>query len=194
MLGQPLESNGLPRGAGLAVVAVGVDGNAAPRGEFAPNLDVFGVHEADEILHDDVHAVLVEIPVVAKAEQVQLEGLALHHAGAGHIGYIDGGKIRLAGDGAEAGELRAVELDEIVVVRVLVGEGFQHLGGIVHRIGSFSVPQQGNGAKFLLAALAHTRLLSSSGAAQIRLPRWISPTPQIAGTIWPITRLRARGQ
>ena len=50
--------------------------------EFAPYLDVFRVHQADQVLHDDVHAVLVESPRGSrKAEQVQLEGLALHHAG-----------------------------------------------------------------------------------------------------------------
>ena len=41
---------------------------------------------------------------------------------------------RLAGDRAQAGELRAVELDEIVVVRVLVAEGFQHAGIVFGRI------------------------------------------------------------
>ena len=73
MVGQTLECNLFPAGAGLAVVAVRVDGDAAARGELAPDLDVLRIHERDEVLHDDVHAVLVEVAVVAEAEQVQLE-------------------------------------------------------------------------------------------------------------------------
>ena len=63
----------LPACAGLAVIAVGVDGDAAARGEFAPDFDIFRIHQANEILHDDVHAVLMEITVVAETEQVQLD-------------------------------------------------------------------------------------------------------------------------
>lgn len=44
----------------------------AARGELAPDLDVLGVHQTDQIVHDDIHAVLVEISVVTEAEQVQL--------------------------------------------------------------------------------------------------------------------------
>lgn len=49
-----------------AVVCVGVDGDAAARREFAPDLDILRIHERDEILHDDVHTILVEIAVIAE--------------------------------------------------------------------------------------------------------------------------------
>ena len=39
-----------------AVVGVRVDRDAASRGEFAPDFDVAGVHQFDQIVHDDVHA------------------------------------------------------------------------------------------------------------------------------------------
>ena len=49
-----------------AIVGEGVDADAATRGEDARHLDIFRVHEADEVLHDDVDAVFVEVAVVAE--------------------------------------------------------------------------------------------------------------------------------
>lgn len=49
-----------------AVVGVGMDGDAAARREFAPDLDILRIHELDEVLHDSVHAILVEIAVIAE--------------------------------------------------------------------------------------------------------------------------------
>ena len=126
MLREPLPRHRLPRSAGSAVIAVGIDGNTPTRCELPPHLDVLRVHQGDEILHDGVDAVLMEIPMVAKAEEVELQALRLHHAHIGHIGDVDGGEIRLAGYGAEAGEFGTVELDEVVIVLMLVLEGLQH--------------------------------------------------------------------
>ena len=120
MVRKAFPRNIFPSCAGLAVVAVRVDGDAAAGRELAPHLDVLRIHERDQVFHDDVHAVLVEVAMVAEAEQVQLQALAFHHALARHIGDVDGGEVGLAGDGAQAGELRAVELHEVVVARVLV--------------------------------------------------------------------------
>lgn len=61
-----------PAGAGLSVVAVGVDGKAAPGQEPAPYFDVLGLHELNQILHDDVDDILVEIAVVPEGKQVEL--------------------------------------------------------------------------------------------------------------------------
>ena len=66
VLSQPLDCHVLPHGPGLAVVAVRVDGDAAARRELAPDFDVFGIHELDEVFHDDVDTVLVEVPVIAE--------------------------------------------------------------------------------------------------------------------------------
>ena len=52
-----------------------------PRGVKSPDdLDVSWIHKLDEVLHDDVHAVLMEGPMIAEAEEVELEALALDHA------------------------------------------------------------------------------------------------------------------
>lgn len=110
----------------LAVVAVRVDRDAAARSEFAPHLDVFRVHQLDQVVHDHVHAILVKIAVVAEAEQVQLERFALDHFNIRDVADVDRSKIRLSGDRTQTGELRAVELDEVVAVRVLVVKRFQY--------------------------------------------------------------------
>ncbi len=131
MLGKPLPGQLFPLGAGTAVIGVGIDGDAAARGKEARHLNVLGVHELDEILHDGVHAVLVEVSVAAETEQIQFQGLGFHHLHVRHVADADFRKVRLAGDGAQRGEFRAVETDPVVVVRMLVLKGFQHLGGVV---------------------------------------------------------------
>ena len=77
------------------------------------------VHQRDQVLHDHVDAILVEVAMVAEAEQVQLQALALHHAHVGHVGDVDSGEVGLAGDRAQRRELRAVELHEVVVAGCL---------------------------------------------------------------------------
>ena len=49
-----------------AVVCIGMDGDTAARCEFAPDLDILRIRELDEVLHDSVHAILVEIAVIAE--------------------------------------------------------------------------------------------------------------------------------
>ena len=116
---------------GTALVGIGIDADAASGGEESGHFDVFGVHEADEVLHDDVDAVLVEVTVVAEAEEIELQAFAFDHLLVGKIGNADFGKVGLPRDGAEAGEFGAVEAHPIVVVGVFVVEGFEHFGGIV---------------------------------------------------------------
>ena len=73
----------------------------------------------------------MESPMVTETEEIELQALALHHLDVGDIVDMDGGEIRLPGDGAEARELRAIEAHPIVVLRMLVGEGLQHLGRVI---------------------------------------------------------------
>ena len=53
-----------------AMVGVRVDADAATGGEDACHLDVPGIHQLNQIFHDDVHAVLMKGPMVAEAEEV----------------------------------------------------------------------------------------------------------------------------
>ena len=70
---QPVLSDALPLRSRPAVIAVRVDRYASARCELAPDFDVLGIHELDEILHDDVHAVLMEVAVIAEREQIELQ-------------------------------------------------------------------------------------------------------------------------
>ena len=58
--------------AGLPVITVGVNANPAPGRKFTPNLNVFGVKQPGQILHNNIGAILMKITVVPKAEQIQL--------------------------------------------------------------------------------------------------------------------------
>lgn len=134
----------LPHSPLFAVVAVGVYGDASPRGKFSPDLDVLGIHKLDKVFHYDVHAVLVEVPVVPEAVQIKLQGLAFHHSLCGDVGDVHRRKVGLSRDRAKACELGAVEFYEIVVVLVLVDKGLQHLGGVVRGVFCFLVSEEGH--------------------------------------------------
>lgn len=114
-----------------SVVGVGINADAASWREDSRHFDVFWIHQFDEILHDDVDTIFVEVAVVSEAEQVELQALAFHHLMVGEIVDAYFGKVGLPRDGAEAGEFGAVEAHPIVVVGVFVVEGFEHFGGIV---------------------------------------------------------------
>lgn len=129
--GEALLCEGLVLGAGAAVVGVRVDGDAAARGEEACDLYVLGIHQLDEILHYLVDAILVEIPVVAKAEQIQFQALALHHPDVRNITDPDLREVRLPRDRAQARELRAVEPYPVIVILMLVDERLQNLRSVV---------------------------------------------------------------
>ena len=52
----------------LAIVCIWVDGQSTTRRKLAPYLDVLRIHQLDEVFHDDVDAVLVKIPMIAKTK------------------------------------------------------------------------------------------------------------------------------
>ena len=63
----------------VAVVGERLDGNATTRIEQTDDLQILRIHQLDQILHNDVDAVLVEVAVVAEAEEIEFEALAFHH-------------------------------------------------------------------------------------------------------------------
>ena len=128
-------------GAGAAIVGIWVDGNASARGEETGHLYVLGIHQLDEILHDLVDAILMEIPMIAETEQIQFQALALDHPHVWNITDPDLGEVRLSRDRAQARELRAVEPHPVIVVLMLVDERLQDLRSIVTSI--FSLLSEG---------------------------------------------------
>ena len=75
----------LPLSTGLAIIAIRVNGNTAARQEFSPYLDIFRRHELYKVFHDYINAVLMEVAVIAKAEKIELQRLALHHYLIGNV-------------------------------------------------------------------------------------------------------------
>ena len=125
---------------GVAIVGERLDGDTPTGIEQADDFQIFGIHQLDQILHDDVHAVLVEVAMVAEAEEVEFEALALHHQRAWNVINNDVPEVGLTCLGAQRGKLGTVERHQIIVFRMLVLEGLQHLGGIVIAILSILVP------------------------------------------------------
>ena len=124
--------------AGLSIVGIRPDADAATRREDARHLDVFRLHQRDEVFHDYVDTVFVEVAVVAETEEIEFQTFALHHAPGGNVADAYFGKVWLARDGAETRELWAVEAHPVVVVGMLVFKRFEHLRRVVLPIFCFS--------------------------------------------------------
>ena len=110
----------LPHRPLFAVVAVGVNRYAAAGRKFPPYLNILGVHKPYQIFHNDVHTVLVKVPVIAEAIEIKLQRLAFHHSLRGDVGNIHRRKIGLTRYRAQARKLGTVEFHEIIVVLVHV--------------------------------------------------------------------------
>ena len=134
MGGESLLCQLLILGAWLAIVGIRPDADATTRSEDTCHLDVFRIHQLDEVLHDDVDTVLMEVAMVAETEEVKLQALALHHL---HIWYVTDAnlrKVRLSRNRTKRRELRAVESYPVVVAWMLVAKSLQHLWRIIHFI------------------------------------------------------------
>ena len=131
---ESLLRQGLIFGPRASVIAIREDGDATSRGKESGDLDVFRVHQANQILHNLVHTVLVEIPVIAETEEIELEALALNHPVVRDIADADFRKIRLACNRAETGEFRAIETYPIIILGMLVLKGFKYLRSIIHLV------------------------------------------------------------
>ena len=125
----------VPFGAWDAVVAVGIDGEAAAGEEFTPYFNIAGTEKTDEVFHDHIDAVLMEVTVVTITEEVKFQGFAFYQIFVRDEGDVNGGKVRLACFRAETGEFRAVEFYEEILVRMFVGDSFQKAWIIVECIG-----------------------------------------------------------
>ena len=126
---------------GVGIVGEGVDADAASWGEDTRYLEVLRVHQFDQVFHDDVDTIFVEIAVVAEREEVEFERLGLHHLLPRNVGYIDGGEVGLPRFGAERGELGTMESNQILVVRMFVYKSFEDFGSVVGGIRGVAVPQ-----------------------------------------------------
>ena len=58
---------------GVAIIGKGVYTDSSSRGKNAGYFYILGIHQTDQVFHNDVHTVLVEIAVVAERKQIQFE-------------------------------------------------------------------------------------------------------------------------
>ena len=127
----------------VAVVGERLDGDAATGIEQADDFQILGIHQLDQVLHDDVHAVLVEVAVVTEAEEIEFEALTLHHQCARDIINNNVSEVGLSRLGAQRGKLWTIQGYQIFILRMLILEGLQHLWSIVITILGILVSQQG---------------------------------------------------
>ena len=137
---------------GITIVGEGFDGDAATRIEQADDLQIFGIHQLDQILHNDVDTVLVEVAMVAEAEEIKLEALALHHQRSWDIINDNVSEIRLACLGAQRGELGTIQSHQVFVLRMFILKHFQHLGRIIVAVLCVLVAQQRDTFQFLFVS------------------------------------------
>ena len=137
---------------GIAVVGEGLDGDTTAGIKQTDDLQVFGIHQLDQILHDDVDTVLVEVAMVAEAEEIQLQTLALHHQPSRDVVDDQVAEIGLACLGAQGGELGTIQCHQVFVLRMFVFKRLQHLRGIVVVVLRVLVAQQRDAFQFLFVS------------------------------------------
>ena len=127
---------------GIAVIGERFDGDAATGVEQSNDLQIFRIHQFDQIFHDDVHAVFMKVAMVAKAEEVEFQALALHHQRTRNVVDNEVSKVGLTCLGAQGGELRTIHGHKVLVLRMFVLKRLQHLGCIVVAVLRVLVAQQ----------------------------------------------------
>ena len=137
---------------GITVVGERFDGNTTTGIEQSNDLQIFGIHQFDQILHDDIHAIFMEVTVVAEAEEIEFQALALHHQRARNVVDDEVAEIRLACLGAQGGELGAIQSHKILVLGMFVLKRLQHLGRIVIAVLRILVAQQRDTFQFLFVS------------------------------------------
>ena len=137
---------------GIAIVGKGLDRDAATGIEQAYDFQIFGIHQLDQVLHDDVDTVLMEVPVITEAEEIEFQALALHHQGTRNIIDDDMSEVGLTSLGAQRGKLGTIQSDKVLVLRMFVLKRLQHLGGIIIAILRVLVAQQRDTFQFLFVS------------------------------------------
>ena len=61
-----------------------------PRGVKSPVTSMYlGSNETNQIFHDNIDTVFVEISMIAEGEEIEFEALALYHLHIGDVGNAD---------------------------------------------------------------------------------------------------------
>src|SRR6266542_4268606 len=101
----------------------------AAHAEIAHDLDPARCRHRHKVIENAVGHVFVEGTLVTVGPDVELDAPELDEHAIGHVPYPDGGEVGLACLGAEAGELRDLEGDLVVAVRMRIGHDVELGGG-----------------------------------------------------------------
>ncbi len=103
--------------------------DAAAHIEFCGEAHEARLRGGDQIIQDAVGHVFVEMALVAERPDVELEAFEFDAGGIGNIVEYQRGEIRLAGLGAQTGELGNFHVNVVIPSRIGVGKRFQIFGG-----------------------------------------------------------------
>src|SRR3989304_8351260 len=106
------------------------DPDTAANGEGAADATPAGIERRHQIVEDRIGDVLMEDAFVAIRPQIELERFRLENLRSGDVLYRDRGEVRLTRGRADAGELVALQADQVVPLRIVVGGGLEFLGGV----------------------------------------------------------------
>ena len=112
----------------VALVAIGINTDAAARSELAPHFDVFRFHQGNKIFHDDIYTILVKRAMVTETEQIQFQAFAFNHSFVRYVTNVYSSKIGLRGDGTKAGELRTIESYPVIIAGMRIFKSFEDCG------------------------------------------------------------------
>src|SRR5713101_8015556 len=101
--------------------------DAAAHAEIAHHLDPARPGHGHHVVETAVGDVFVEGALVPVGPDVELDALELDEVPVGAVPDPDGGEVRLARLGAQAGELRDLERDLVIAVGVRIGDDFELL-------------------------------------------------------------------
>ena len=101
--------------------------NPAAHEKIADHLGIMGAHGGHDIIQNFVGAFLVKSSFISVRPKIELQRFQLDAFFIRNVFDVQGGKIRLAGFGADAGEFRTAEFDEIFPVRLWIWEDIKVL-------------------------------------------------------------------
>ena len=121
-----------------AIVSIRIDGNTSTRSKDAGHFNIFRIHQADKIFHNDIHTIFMESALATETEEIKFQALAFHHLHIRKIADTYLSKIRLSGNGTKAGKLRTVKTHPVIIFGMLIIKSFQYFGSIILLVLCFS--------------------------------------------------------
>lgn len=122
MIEQSLFCQFLELGARTSIITIRIYTYTATWRKDTGHFYILRIHQFNKILHNLIHAVLMKIAMISKAEKIEFQAFALYHPLIRYIINIYGREIGLPRYGAKTGELRTIETNPIIILLMFVGK------------------------------------------------------------------------